>query len=100
MLESEALAAARVDDANAHWTFDEGSGATVLDSSSNNHMGTIVGAGYVAGRFSGALSFNGADHYVFSIYSQSGGSTGGGLDVGTRDWTISAWVKLPLREWS
>src|SRR5258708_31362016 len=75
----------------ALWTFDEGSGTTALDSSTNNNVGTIVGAAYVGGRFNTALSFNGSNSYVFASDSQSGGVTGSGLDIGTRDWTVAAW---------
>jgi len=76
----------------AHWKFDEGSGATALDSSSNNNTGTIVGATYVAGQSNTALSFNGASQYVLATDAQSGGVTGAGLDMGTRDWTVAAWI--------
>jgi hypothetical protein len=93
LLNLKGVEAAVVADAIAHWSFDEGSGATALDSSTNNHTGTIVGATYVAGRFDGALSFNGVDRYVFLSDSQSDGISGSGLDIGTRDWTVSAWIK-------
>lgn len=75
-----------------HWKFDEGSGATALDSSTKNNVGTIVGATYVPGRFDGSLSFNGANNYVFASDAQSGGVTGSGLDMGARDWTVAAWI--------
>lgn len=84
---------AQVNGAIAHWAFDEGSGTSALDSSGNNNAGTIVGAGYAPGRWDGALSFSGTNHYVFAAEVQSGGTTGAGLDMGTRDWTVSAWVK-------
>jgi hypothetical protein len=80
-------------DAIAHWKFDEGSGSTALDSSGNNHTGTISGAVYAPGRLNGALSFNGAGNYVFASEAQAGGVTGSGLDMGTRDWTVAAWIK-------
>ncbi len=76
----------------AHWKFDEGAGTTALDSSSNNHPGTIIGAVYAPGRWDGALSFNGAAQYVFASDAQAGGVTGAGLDMGARDWTVAAWV--------
>src|SRR2546423_14042651 len=63
----------------AWWPFDEGSGTTALDSSSNNNAGTIIGATYTAGRFGSALSFNGTNNYVFASEAQSGGATGAGL---------------------
>jgi hypothetical protein len=76
----------------ARWTFDEGAGTTALDSSGNGHSGTIVGAVYVPGRWNGALSFNGSNNLVFVADALGGGTTGAGLDMGTRDWTVSAWV--------
>src|SRR5436309_3182530 len=76
----------------AHWAFDEGSGTTALDSSSNNNVGTIIGAAYVPGHSNTALSFNGSNNYVFTPDTQSGGTTGSGLDMGARDWTVGAWV--------
>lgn len=93
LLNLEGIGSAQVGEAIAHWSFDEGSGTNALDSSTNNHDGTIVGATYVLGRFDDALSFNGANSYVFISDSQSGGTSGSGLDIGTRDWTVSAWVK-------
>src|SRR5207249_9938521 len=45
------------------------------------------------GRFTGALPFNGVKNYVVASEAQSGGATGAGLDMGTRDWTVAAWVK-------
>ena len=91
-LKSEGFGATQFDNAMAQWKFDEGSGITALDSSTNTHPGTIIGATYVSGRFDGALSFNGAS-YVFVPDAQSGGPTGAGLDVGLRDWTVAAWIK-------
>ena len=81
-----------VNDPIGHWTFDEGSGTTALDSSGNSHTGTIVAASYVAGRSNTALAFNGSNTFVFTSDAASGGTTGAGLDTGTRDWTIAAWI--------
>jgi hypothetical protein len=48
-----------------HWTFDEGSGTTVADSSGNNNTGTLVnGPTWDTGKIGGALSFDGSDDYV------------------------------------
>jgi sialidase-1 len=47
----------------AHYTFDEGVGATAFDSAGNND-GVIYGAQRVGGVFGGALDFDGADDYV------------------------------------
>jgi hypothetical protein len=60
----------------AWWAFNEGSGTTALDSSSNNNAGTIFGATYTAGRFGSALFFNGTNNYVFASEPQSGRTQG------------------------
>src|SRR5882672_3048353 len=70
----------------ASYSFNEGSGGTVADSSGNNLTGTIVGATWTTGgRFGNALSFNGTSSYV---------------DLGnpaalqlTGSMTLEAWVK-------
>jgi hypothetical protein len=93
LVTSEGIAATQASDAIALWRFDEGSGTTALDSSTNNHVGTIIGASYVSGRFDDALSFNGANSFIFIFDAQAGGISGSGLDMGSRDWTVSAWVK-------
>src|SRR5207249_1879667 len=49
--------------------------------------------GVGAGKIGGALSFNGVTSYVFASDAQSGGTTGTGLDMGTRDWTVAAWIQ-------
>src|SRR5262249_30338935 len=46
----------------AAYSFDEGSGTTVVDRSGNGHAGTISGATWTtAGKYGGALSFNGTN---------------------------------------
>src|SRR5436305_1138013 len=74
------------------WTFDEGTGTTVLDSSGNNHAATIVGATYVVGHSNTALLFNGSNNFAFTSDAASGGTTVAGLDIGVRDWTLAAWI--------
>jgi hypothetical protein len=46
------------------WSFDEASGATVADASGAGNAGTITGATRVAGKYGGALSFNGSSDLV------------------------------------
>ena len=75
----------------AYWKFDE-DGGTAIDSTGNGHTGSIVGAVRVPGKMGGALSFDGVNNYVFASEAQSGGTTGAGLDMGTRDWTVAAWI--------
>jgi fibronectin type 3 domain-containing protein len=69
----------------AAYSFDEGSGGAVTDASGNGHLGTISGATWVpAGRYGGALSFNGTNASV---------ALGG---VGTfyrTGFTLEAWVQ-------
>ncbi len=49
----------------AAYGFDEGSGATALDSSGNNNNGTITNATWTAsGKFGSALNFNGSNAWV------------------------------------
>jgi hypothetical protein len=76
----------------AYWTFDGSSGTTALDYSGNNHSCSIVSATYVPGRTNTALSFTGTNSYAFIPDAAAGGTTGAGLDIGTRDWTVAAWV--------
>jgi len=50
-------------DLAAYWKFDEGSGTTAYDSSGNGNDGVFVGdPQWVAGKFGGALEFNGDDY--------------------------------------
>jgi hypothetical protein len=69
----------------ASYSFDEGSGTTLTDSSGNSNDGTINGATWTTGKYSGGLSFDGIDDFI---------------DLGTLDITswdsmsVSAWFKL------
>ncbi len=77
----------------ADWRFDEATGNVSPDYSGNGHTGTIVGAARANGQTGGGLSFDGVNDYVFASEAQSGGTTGAGLDMGTRDWTVTAWIR-------
>jgi hypothetical protein len=69
----------------AAYAFDEGTGATVGDASGNGLAGRIVGATWTtAGKYGGALSFNG-----WSSYVDLGNPTG--LQI-TGSMTWSAWI--------
>ncbi|MFW0862566.1 MAG: DUF2341 domain-containing protein [Candidatus Komeilibacteria bacterium] len=48
----------------AYWNFEEGSGSSLQDVSSNNHTGTIVGAVYGLGHPGWALDFDRSGDYV------------------------------------
>jgi hypothetical protein len=70
----------------ASWSFNEGSGSTVYDSSGNGNTGTIYGATWVDGKVGKALSFDGVDDYVNFPNSSSLNDYSGGL-------TLMAWIK-------
>ena len=69
----------------AHWTFDEQSGTTVADRSSNGHDGQLTGSTWLAtaGRFGGGLQLKPGDTVTIPGFPQA-----------TADWTVSVWIKL------
>lgn len=73
----------------SHWRLDEASGSTALDEA-GEYPGVIVNAARTAaGKFGGALSFDGNGDYV-----TMGDPAGGTFDFGTdQDFTVAAWVK-------
>ncbi|OHB47823.1 MAG: hypothetical protein A2Y10_16320 [Planctomycetes bacterium GWF2_41_51] len=71
----------------AYWKMDEGSGATVSDSSNNNHNGTIYGATWTEGISGNALSFDGGNDYISIPYNPDFAYT-----IGQDRLTISAWI--------
>jgi hypothetical protein len=68
----------------AYWTFDEGSGNAVYDTSGNDNNGTIYGATWGVGKYGTALQFNGQDNYVEVPSSDS-------LEIDDNV-TIAAWI--------
>lgn len=73
----------------ARWSMDEAGGATLLDGE-GQYPGTVVNAvRTAAGKFGGALSFDGNGDYV-----SMGDPADGALDFGAgQDFSVSAWVK-------
>ena len=70
----------------AAYGFDEGAGISALDGSGNNNTGAVSGTQWIAaGRFGGALSFNGTSSLVSVSDSAS-------LDL-TTAMTLEAWVQ-------
>jgi hypothetical protein len=68
------------------WGFDEASGPSVIDASGRSNTGTILGATRsTAGKFGGALSFNGVSDWVTIPDANS-------LDLST-GMTMEAWVR-------
>jgi hypothetical protein len=66
-----------------HWTFDEGQGKRVGDSSSKGHHGTLVGGStWTAGRIGGGLHFHGKGDHVRTTFTRQ-------LDV----WSVAVWVQ-------
>lgn len=65
-----------------HYTFDDDSGNTVVDSSGAGHDGTRVGATPVDGAGGGALSFDGTGDYIDA----------GALDMGSA-WSVALWFR-------
>jgi hypothetical protein len=81
----------------AYYPFDEGTGtSTVYDLSGNGNNGTINGSmtesDWMPGKYGSALDFDGNDDYTSCTDANCGGTTVSGLDMGTRDWTVSSWV--------
>ena len=71
---------------SAAWSFNAGSGPTAADSSPSGNNGTFSGATWTAaGKFGGALSFDGVNDRVDVADSSS-------LDL-TNRMTVEAWVR-------
>jgi len=71
----------------AYWGFNEGSGTTAVDSSSNRNNGTITGATWERdGKIDKALNFSADPSYVKRLVTPS-------LDSIDSDLTVSLWVK-------
>ncbi len=72
----------------AYWKFDEGSGNTTLDHSEYTNNGSLINSPlWVDGVTGTALEFNGTDEYINC-------GADGSMDIGTGDFTISAWINL------
>ncbi len=72
----------------ASWQFDEGTGGATVDSSGNNHSGTLTGMDeddWVDGQYGSALDFDGInDHVAIAGYKGIAGSN---------PRTCTAWIK-------
>jgi Protein of unknown function (DUF4038)/Concanavalin A-like lectin/glucanases superfamily/Putative collagen-binding domain of a collagenase len=77
----------------AAFGFDEGGGATTTDSTSNRLVGTLSNATWTAGKYGGALSFNGTNARVNVPHNAV-------LNL-TTAMTLEAWVKPTTQpDWS
>jgi hypothetical protein len=71
----------------ALWHFDEGTGSTTNDETTNNNDGTITGATWTTGKFSNCIDYNGGSDRVEMVDHAS-------LDFGASESiTIEAWAK-------
>jgi hypothetical protein len=77
----------------ASYSFNEGSGTTLIDRSGTGHTGTIAGAAWTTqGKFGGALSFDGINDWVTVNDANA-------LDL-TTGMTLEAWVRpTSLASW-
>jgi Concanavalin A-like lectin/glucanases superfamily len=67
----------------AHWTFDEGSGSVVGDSSGNGLDGALTGGTWTTdGQFGGALTLALGDYVTVPNFPQA-----------TSNWTVSVWTE-------
>ncbi len=67
----------------AHYTFDEGTGTTLVDHSGNKRDGTLTGGTWIAdGQFAGALHFAGTDYVTIANFPDA-----------TSSFSVSAWVR-------
>lgn len=65
------------------WKLDDGTGKTAIDSSGNNHNGTVEGDGkWVEGKIGGAMQFNGSDTYISASR----------LPLDNQSFTITIWI--------
>ena len=74
----------------AHWTFDDGSGSAVHDSSGQHFEGTINGSTWswlAQGQFGGALHLEQGDYVEVD-----------GFPNATTGWTVSAWVQIASQD--
>jgi PKD repeat protein len=83
------------------WSFDEGSGTSAKDSSPNGNAGTLGGgvAWTTAGKYGGALSFDGVDDWVTVPDSASLDLTGPlTMTAWARPTTLGSWRQVLLKE--
>jgi len=67
----------------AHWTFDDGAGTQVGDSSGNAHHGVLTGGTWMSdGRFGGSLYLSLGDFVSVENFPDA-----------TASWTVSVWTK-------
>ena len=76
-----------------YWKLNEVSGTVASDTAASNNLTLVNGPAWSSGQLGGALSFDGSNDYANCSDAACGGTTGNKLDMGTRDFTVTAWVK-------
>ena len=75
-----------------HWRLNSTSGTSAIDSSGNNHTGTLTNmdgnTDWVTGEVEGALDLDGSDDHVIL----------GDLSINTNTLTITAWINLRSKD--
>jgi hypothetical protein len=79
--------AALAPDSLAHWTFDDGTGTRVRDSSGNGRDGFIHGGtwSWTTGKFGGALHFDEGDQVTVAAFPQA-----------TASYSVAAWLRVEM----
>jgi hypothetical protein len=78
-----------------YWTLDGGKMTDTLaydSSSSGNTLTTQGGATKTVGKVGQSLNMDAVDDVLFCTDANCGGTTGGKLDMGSRDFTLMAWI--------
>ncbi len=73
----------------AHWTFDDGTGTTVADSTASHHDGTLLPLGTIwlpGEHFGGALHFDGTDQSEVQVP---------GFQKPSGSWSVAGWIRAP-----
>ncbi len=79
-----------------YWTLDGGKMTvnTAYDSTASaNTLSLLNGPQKTVGKTGQSINMDAVDDELFCTDANCGGATGGKLDMGTRDWTVMAWVK-------
>ena len=85
------LAPTKGDDLRIVYTFQEGSGGTVYDSSGRSHHGALSNGSWMDGYLGNAVSFNGANT-TLTLGNHSDFNNGGAI-------TLEAWIYPTRRSW-
>jgi len=79
-----------------YWTMDGGKMTSTLaydSSTSGNTLSLLNGTAKTMGKVGQSLNLDASDDELFCSEANCGGTTGGKYDMGTRDWTVMAWIK-------